>query len=132
MCIKLRIQIHLTNGRAIATSGAIIPSQRDTSRLMSLALTISTNMEPGTAPQNMERCGPLGLKLVGRHIPPVTGFGMIHGDGLGLTTRLGDSLPSTMDAGFMQAASGDGHRARFMFARTTLLHSSHGSAAASE
>src|SRR5438046_117892 len=114
MCIKPRVQIHLTNGRAIATSGAIIPSQRATSRLTWLALTILTSTELGAAPQNMERCGPLGLKLVGRHIPPVTGFGMIHGDGLGLTTSLGDSLPSIMDVGSMPGTTGDGRQARSM------------------
>src|SRR3954469_12242809 len=129
MCIKPRVPIHLTNGRATGTSAAIILSLRATFRLTSWALTISMNMEPGAAPQNMERCGPRALMLGGRHIPPVTGFGKIHGARLGLITSLGDSLPFTMADGFMPAASGDGIRALFMFVRTMLLHWSRGSVA---
>src|SRR5256885_1291502 len=129
MCIKPRILIHLTNGRATGTSGAIILSQRATSRLTSWGLTISMNMEPGATRQNTDRCGLRALMLVGRHIPPVTGFGKIHGAGLGLITSLGDSLRFTMADGFMPAASGDGLRARFMFVRTMPLHWSRGSVA---
>src|ERR1700719_4746259 len=132
MFIKLQLPIHSTSGRATATSAAIVPRHRDTSRLTLWAGTTSTNMEPGATHLIMARYGPRRLLPVGRRTPPVTGFGKPRGDGPGLITSLGDSPPSTMAVGFMPAASGDGRPARFTFVRTMPRRWSRGLAAALE
>src|SRR4029077_5089677 len=62
-------------------------------------------------------------------ISMVTGSGLSRGAGPGSMTRLGDTRPSIMAAGFTRAATGDGPRDRFTPVQSTHQHWSRGLAA---
>lgn len=77
-------------------------------------------MERGAILRNTAMCGPRRSRPVGPLTRTATGFGSIHGDGLGLSMSRGATLHSTMDDGFMPAVSGDGRRDRFTPGRIML------------
>jgi hypothetical protein len=120
------------NGQAIATTASITPNQPVMFRPTLSAPMISTSTEPGATLRTTATSGLRQWRPVGLLIRTGTGFTSIRGDGLGLSTSHGDMRRSTMVAGFMPAASGDGLRDPTMLVRTTLRRWLRGLAADSD
>src|SRR6266496_1356091 len=93
-------------------------------------MKISTNTVRGAIlPITVTSGCPVPSGWVGRLIATDTGSGSARGARPGLKTSPGDTLHSTMAAGFITTIIGDGRLAQSMFARTTLQRWSPGSVA---
>src|ERR1019366_3512955 len=113
LLMRLRLLMDLTIGRKFATNASKVRNRPATSHRESSATKIWTIMERG------RRCPPTAPSGFRRRFRPdglptamATGRTSLPGDGPGLTTHLGASLPSTTAAGFPGEADGAGLPAR--------------------
>src|ERR1017187_4523331 len=111
--MRLRLLMDLTTGRKFGTNASKVRNRPATSPPESSATRILTPTAVGkpyrpTAPSGFRR----QFRLDGLPIATATGRTSLPGDGPGLTTHLGASLPSTTAAGFPGEADGAGLPAR--------------------
>src|SRR6266567_6932196 len=116
-----------TSGRSHVMGVLIIPRPPATFLPMWWARKTSTSTVPGAMFLNTETFGSQAVwTRAGRPIAMAIGSGLRPGDGPGLKTSPGDTLPSTTAAGCITTIFGDGRLDRSMPAPTTLPHWSHG------
>src|ERR1700758_1308853 len=113
----------LTAGARCATSARTLPFRRATWRRELWAMKTWMTTAYGARLRLTALCGfRVPCLRAGLLINMVTGSGLSRGAGPGSMTRLGDTLPSTMAAGCIRAATGDGRRDRFTPVQSTHQH----------
>src|ERR1700751_1604441 len=110
----------LTAGARCVTSARTLPFRRATWHRELWAMKTWVTTGYGVRPRLTALCGfRVPCLRAGLLINMVTGSGLSRGAGPGSMTRLGDTRPSIMAAGFTQAATGDGLLDRSMRDRST-------------